>query len=124
MTSELKIKDTSNYNQNPLDSKNSPGSTRAVYLETLNLTRNSLHFAESDFPRTPSPVHDPGSLTGPLRFTAFHAEAKKYKEYERVADVESAIPRMELMSDDWGYQGESSTAAMQSTFRSALEYTF
>lgn len=116
MTPELNNTEESDFNHS---SKYSNG---APHLDTLNLTRNSLHFAEINLPRTPSPVYVTGSSTGPLQITRAYAEVDEYYGNGRVADIESAIPRTESVGNVWDAGGESfAEAAKQLTFRSRLE---
>ena len=66
-------------------------STRAPYIETLNLTRNSLQLAENYLPRIPSAALDKGSLAAASRTSTFHAERDEDKGFGQVGYTGKAI---------------------------------
>lgn len=64
--------------------------SRTPYIETLNLTRNSLQLAEKDFPRLPSPAREKGSSAAASGKSTFHEERDEDRGYKQPADVGKA----------------------------------
>ena len=91
-TSESGSDETDSYHDRKLLKKQKGSrSTRAPYIETLDLTRNSLDLPEKYLPRLPSPVLEKGSSAAVSRTTTSPAERDEDKGYGQIADVEKAL---------------------------------
>lgn len=87
---ELSKNETSYHNRKFLSRQKPSVSSRTPYIETLNLTRNSLQLAENHFPRLPSPARDKGSSAAAPGKSTIHDDRDEDRDYKQNADVEKA----------------------------------
>ncbi|KAM0806447.1 hypothetical protein BDR22DRAFT_968475 [Usnea florida] len=83
-------KDTSSFYRGRFFSRNrSSRASRAPYIQTLNLTRSSLHLVEKGLPEAPPPARKKVASVATPRVMTLHSEGVIGREYGRVGDVES-----------------------------------